>query len=275
MLDASGIIHVKDNIFLVAEDERDQLRFFEYIPGKQSFQFTGDTIDFGDNESDFESLAYNSQTDTYYCIGSHSASYSKRLISFKLSADRLPGVTERKQNSETIPFTPFVINPESVNIESLSVYHNALFIGLRSPSFNDKAGAIIFNPQRYEQIIATFDLYGRTFRDMVRIDDANYLILAGPEKGKDYSRQPPLIIWWNGDLLEQKLKVLNLDISQCRAESICINTEETLEIFIGTDESKIPNSKGFRMFRSEAFNMSALLNDKLPLCELTVKLESN
>ena len=176
MLDASGLIHLQGQYFLVAEDEVDRLRVFEHVPASRSFRVTSRCVDFGAQESDFESIAYDPESDYYFVIGSHGADYSKKLLRFKLRDFAACEIAE-------ISFEPeFIIGQSQINIEALSIYQGSLLIGYRSPSVNDKAVATLFNPDNNVQLLTTFDLHNRVFRDMVCIDAHNYLLLAGPER---------------------------------------------------------------------------------------------
>ena len=256
MLDASGMVHVQGDLFLVAEDELDHLRFFEFSAQKGTFRDTGQLLDFGAQESDFESIAYNPQKDTYYCIGSHSESYSKVLLRFRLRDFKPIDV-------ETLEFDPAWLVGSSVNIEALSIYQDSLFIGLRSPSIDDRAAAIIFNASSGAQLLTAFDLDQRVFRDMVCIDASNYLILAGPEYGRDYPDRPALVFQWNGNLLNPALQQLAIDLEGFRAESICTRStaDDRIDILIGSDESKVKQALRFRMRHASAHNLGGIIGD--------------
>lgn len=267
MLDASGLIHVDKNYFLVAEDEIDQLRIFEFSPETHSFSATDILLDFGAQESDFESIAYDPAAEKYYCIGSYSADYSRLLMSFQLQDLKV-------SNVEKIPFEPEILLQRPINIESLSVVQDGLFIGYRSPSFSEKAIATIYNPTSGAQLITLFDLENRVFRDMVRIDNNNYLILAGPEKGKHYNKYPSKVYWWNGELFSPRLETCLIDLVDFRAESICVRENESgcIDVLVGSDESKIKQAKQFRMLYFSVINLPQLFNEKQKGVELTVRL---
>ena len=94
MLDASGIIHINNGHFLVAEDESDLLQIFILDKARQTFNSTGKTLNLGKAESDFESLAYDDIQQRYFCIGSHGEDYSQRLASFRLDVDQPGALTE-------------------------------------------------------------------------------------------------------------------------------------------------------------------------------------
>lgn len=265
MLDASGIIHIQDDLFLVAEDEKDILRFFKLNAGQQTFVATGKVVDFGEQESDFEALAYDPDKQRYYCIGSHGQDYSKRLVSFQLS-------NQAVTSAEELVFDSELFIDEPIDIEALSVWQSKLFIGLRRPSRKKQALAVLFDPEHNSQLLTLFNLQGRTFRDMVRIDDANYLILAGPQRGKDYKKLPPIIIWWNGDLFNPQLEPCQVNLDGFRAEGIAVRQHATgnLDILLGSDESKIKKAKGFRMLLCQANDLAELKQVSLPTHELSV-----
>ena len=264
MLDASGIIHIDGDRFLVAEDETDILRYFSLDMTGGVFEATGETIDLGRQESDFESLAYDRSEDCYYCIGSHHQDYSRRLWRFNKDGS----------NAEIISFNAEHLL-DDVNIESLSVWKNKLLIGYRSPSRNGLALAVVFDTNSKAQLLTSFDLEGRVFRDMVCINDDNYLILAGPERGKHYKKQPPRLYWWNGDLFNPELGLVDLDISDYRTEGIATRLDDDgqITVLVGTDESAIKKQKRFQMLYCRAQGIDELLQETHQLTALTVKLK--
>ena len=150
MLDASGIIHVDADRFLVAEDETDILRYFSLDMSSGVFEATGETINLGNRESDFESLAYSHSEDHYYCIGSHDRDHTQRLWRFQKDGS----------NAESISFDAGRLL-DDVNIESLTVWQSKLLVGYRSPSRNGLALAIVFDTSSKTQLLASFDLEGR------------------------------------------------------------------------------------------------------------------
>lgn len=267
MLDASGLIHVQEDLFLVAEDELDHLRFFEFSSSNGTFRYTGQLLDFGAQESDFEPIAYLPRQNSYYCIGSHSTDYAKMLLRFRLR-DQQP------VDIETLEFDPEWLVGSNVNIEALSVYHDSLFIGLRSPSFGDKAAAIIFNPASGAQLLTAFDLDQRVFRDMVCIDPDNYLILGGPERGRDYPACTALVFWWNGNLLNPEVKPLAIDLNDFRAESICAcrPADGRIDILIGSDESKVNRANQFHMRHTASPDLDGLFAESVATRELKVDI---
>jgi hypothetical protein len=267
MLDASGIIHVREDLYLVAEDELDVLRFFQLDLENGSFNATGDVIDFGQEESDFESLAYDPVRQRFYCIGSHGYSYSKRLVAFQLDRDS-------NVSSFEIDFDAKQFFDDDVDVEALSVWNSRLFIGYRRPTRKDTAIVVIFDVDCGSQVLTCFDLGGRSFRDIVRIDDDNYLILAGPERGKHYRKLPPRVFWWNGDIHCPKLAQCDIDLGGFRAEGIAakVHHDTSIEILIGSDESKIKEAGEFRMRYYRAGNLSAITDSHLKTVELSVSL---
>jgi len=87
MLDASGIIHVKGDRFLVAEDERDVLRFFNLNTHSLTFTANGDTVDLGRNESDFESILHKSRSAFPEEVLENALLIIEQLIDFKGKID--------------------------------------------------------------------------------------------------------------------------------------------------------------------------------------------
>ncbi|MET0116891.1 MAG: hypothetical protein ABW090_05660 [Sedimenticola sp.] len=265
MLDASGIIHVEDNLFLVAEDELDSLRFFELDVINRSFTSTGDEIVFGAGESDFESLAYDASTESFFCIGSHGEDYSQRLVRFQLQDNKMVGLAE-------INFDAEQLLDEPVNIEGLSVWNGQLLVGYRSPNRSKRAVAVIYNLESQAQTMTSFNLERRTIRDMVRVDRQDYLILAGPERGKDYEKYAPRIYWWNGDIFYPELQVCHVELKDFRAEGIAIrkHVNGAIDLLVGSDESKTKAADRFRLLYLQADNIQSLINDKHAMDELEV-----
>lgn len=266
MLDASGIIHVEGDRFLVAEDEIDVLRFFDFDREELRFIARGQ-LEFGHHESDFESLAYDPVFRRYYCIGSHGADYSQRLLGFGLKG--LDAV-----EAAEIHFDANRLAGKKVDIEALSIHDSRLFIGFRRPMRRNRALAVVFDMDSGAQVMTSFDLAGRSFRDIVRLDDANYLILAGPEKGGDYENLPSVIFWWNGSLFTPELRSCGVDLSGFRAEGIavCHLMGGALEVFVGSDESKIPDAECFRLMYLQADNLQGLLNGRTAPAELVIEM---
>jgi len=269
MLDASGLIHVSGDEFLVADDELDRLRFFKLSTDDLRFEYTGKFIDFGLQESDFESIAYDINTDTYFVIGSYSEKATEKLLRFKI-------IRGDKFEDEYIPFEPTNIMKKNVNIEALTVYQGALMMGLRSPKIHRKAAAIIFNPDKGMYLLARFDLDKRIFRDITQIDEQNYLILAGPQKGHDYKVTPSRIYWWNGDLVSPKIKKCRIKLKGYRAEGICtrVNMDGAVEVLVGTDESMTRQAEKFRMLYGSFPNIDDLIKEMTKLKELEVVIGS-
>lgn len=267
MLDASGIIHVEGNRFLVAEDEIDILRYFVLNKDKRTFSATG-RIDLGHDESDFESLAYDLDSQRYYCIGSHGQDYSKRLLGFQLEESEVSHITELHFDAQHL------IN-EDVDIEALSTWGSKLFIGYRRPSLNKFAVAVLFDANSGAQLLTTFNLSGRTFRDIVRIDENNYLILAGPKKGKDYKTFPSCIFWWNGDVFSPEVIRCQVDLNGFRAEGIAIRIcdDKSIDVLIGSDESKTELAECFRLLYFNVIDVPALINRNNRTIELQVKFK--
>ena len=264
MLDASGIIHIEGDRYLVAEDEIDMLRYFTL--DKVQLTFTaGAEIDFGHDESDFESLAYDSSAERYYCIGSHGEDYSRRLLSFKLDASDASHITEMHFDAQRLI-------ADDVDIEALSVWGSQLLIGYRRPSLNGFALAVVFDINSGAQVLTSFNLAGRTLRDMVRIDKDNYLMLAGPEKGKDYDTLPSCVFWWNGDIFSPQLIQCQVNLKGFRAEGIatCICEDGSIDVLIGSDESKTTSASCFRMLHFNVADMQQLMNEAHKADELKV-----
>lgn len=269
MLDASGLIHVSGDEFLAAEDEVDRLRFFKLSTDDLHFEYTGRFIDFGCKESDFESIAYDINTDTYFVIGSYSKPGTERLLRFKIKEDD-------KVEAEDISFEPANIMKKNINIEALTVYQGGLLMGLRSPKISGKAAAIIFNPDKGTYLLARFDLGKRIFRDITKIDEQNYLILAGPKKGRDYKVTPPRIYWWDGNLVSPKVEKSRIKLRGCQAEGICtrVNEDGAIEVLVGTDESRTRQAKKFKMLYGSFQNIDDLVKEKTKLKKLEVVIGS-
>ena len=268
MLDASGILYIENNTFLVAEDETDILRYFYLDTEKHTFTATQQTIILGENESDFESLAYDTEIQRYFCIGSHGAEYSKRLVSFQTGSEG------QATDVYEIDFDAKHLVSGKIDIEALTVWNAQLLIGYRKPHDRKKALAILFDPENNTQLLCKFDLAGRTFRDMVRIADKSYLILAGPEKGKEDNKYPSCIFWWNGDIFKPGLKLCEIDLSGYCAEGIAVRvqSDNSLDILIGSDESKTKSAKVFRMLCLSVSGIDELFNVAKKPVELTVSL---
>jgi len=266
MLDASGLIHIDGARFLVAEDETDVLRFFSF--NSDGLIFTaGGRIEFGRSESDFESLAYDPGSRRYYCIGSHSADYSQRLLGFGLNGLDAVNVAE-------ISFDANRLAGKKVDIEALSVHDSRLFIGFRRPMRSNRALAVMFDINSGAQVMTSFDLAGRSFRDVVRIDDTNYLILAGPEKGGDYEDLPSSVFWWNGSLFTPEIRSCGVDLRGFRAEGVAVRqlANGPLEVFVGSDESKIPGARCFRLLYLQGDDVQGVLGGRVEQVELDVEL---
>jgi len=266
MMDASGLVHVDGDEFLVAEDESDCLRFFRLCLAGFRFEDTGRVLHLSDVESDLESLAHDRNSNTLYAIGSHLRRRHEKLLRCQLQGGDLAAPVQ------SLPFKPSVFIDGSVNIEALSIYRESLLIGLRSPKIDGKAAAIVFNPGSDTYVLALFDLRKRVFRDCARIDDRNYLILAGPRRGRDYARRPPLLFWWNGDLTSPRLLECRVDISGYRAEGLCVRTDPSgrIEILVGADESKNPDAEAFRACYASADSIEELWSRDVHARELTV-----
>jgi hypothetical protein len=263
MLDASGIVHVEDDLYLVAEDEVDVLRYFVLDSDNRIFKANGEVINLGENESDFESLAYDPLSQRYFCIGSHGQDFSQKLISFQHGYD----------DEVTIPFEANRL-VDGANIESLTVWKSHLLMGYRSPSRNDLALAVVYDTKSDAQLMASFDLGKRVFRDMTRINDTNYLILAGPERGKHYEKLPSRIYWWNGELFSPQLQLIDLDLNGFRAEGIAVRLYENnnIEVLIGSDESRSKRPNSFRMLYVHTSGIQDLLENSQRSIELSVQL---
>ena len=269
MLDASGIVHIDGDRFLVAEDELDHLRVFELNRMASSFEFSGQVFNLGDAESDFESLAYDREQGVFYCTGSFGRAYSRRLVSFRIQQQSLQDIQELEVDTQTL------VN-DNVNIESLSLWQSRLLLGYRSPGRGGKALALLTDSASQHQQLLSFDLAGRTFRDMDCIDPHNYLILAGPEKGKHYDQLAAQLWWWNGDVITPEISRLDLDLSGIRAEGLAIFGDgERIEILIGTDESKIKNATGFDIWYSKAESLQSLLTQQLEKERLSVRIDQS
>ncbi|NNJ92718.1 MAG: hypothetical protein HKP55_13665 [Gammaproteobacteria bacterium] len=255
MLDASGIVHIQDDLFLAAEDETDILRFFKLDDKAGILKATEEILHFGSKESDFESMAFDPHTRNFYCTGSFSSDYSQRLISFQLSDNKVIDKTELNYNARQLI-------PADVDIEAMTTWQSSLFMGYRKPSYNDKALAVIFNPDNNTYLLTNFDLGGRTFRDITRINDNNYLILAGPEKGKHYDLLPPRIFWWNGNIFSPELKQCEINLDGYRAEGIAdrMNSDGSIDVLIGTDESKIKNADCFQVLLLKYKNLNEIIS---------------
>jgi hypothetical protein len=267
MLDASGMIHIQGDRFLVAEDELDVLRYFVLDRQKLTFSATTEVIHFGHRESDFESLAFDPREQRYYCIGSHGEDYSERLLSFELAGSEASKL-------RVIRFDARHLVNEDVDIEGLSVWGTHLFMGYRRPSRNSTALAVLFDIKSGAQLLTSFDLAGRTFRDVVRIDDENYLILAGPQQGRDYDSLPSRIFWWNGDIFLPQLKQCDVELDKFRAEGIAtrICSDGSLEVLIGSDESKTKSAKCFRLMYLNVPAIANLKQERINPLELKVTL---
>lgn len=263
-MDASGIIHIGGKRFLLAEDETDVLRIFELDTSKRTLTATDQVLAFGEGESDFESLAYMPENDTYFCIGSHGEDASERLVSFRLHDGSA-------QELQELTFDARELVGKKVNVEALSSWRSKLLIGYRSPRDDNHALMKVFDTANGTQIVTRFDLSGRTFRDMVRVDSGNYLILAGPERGKDYDKLAPRIFWWNGELFARRLVECNIDLHGYRAEGIAtlLHSDGSLDILIGSDESKTGDK--FKMLYLGAKDLDQLLHDKLEPAELRIE----
>ncbi len=258
---------VADGRCLVAEDERDCLRAFAFDSQQGSLRATGQTLDFGARESDFESLAFDENDGWYYCVGSHGEKYSRRLIRF-----RIDGNTHSEP--QTIHWRADALVRGHIDIEALTVCEGGVLLGFRSPMRKQHALAVWLNPESGVQLLGRFDLGGRSFRDLCRIDDANYLILAGPQQGKHYSRLPSRVIWWNGSLKAPHLHVCPLDLQGVRAEGIAArrNTQGMLDVLIGTDESKVAGARQFRAFHIACKDVDELRTRSRVPRELAVML---
>ena len=265
MLDASGIIHVEADRFLVVEDEVDILRYFVLDKQKHTFTATNETIDLGRHESDFESIAFDSKSQRYYCIGSHGEDYSQRLVSFQLTENIVDNVVE-------LSFDAQLLIRDKVDIEALSIWGSHLLIGYRKPDRSKLALFVIYDIESGNQMLTGFDLAGRTFRDWVRIDDENYLILAGPARGKDYSKLPSCIFWWNGDVFSPDLKLCEISLKGFRAEGIATrqNNNGSIDVLISSDESKVKSAKHFRMFYIKESSIPSLLGGAKKPEELSI-----
>lgn len=243
MLDASGIVHFRDDLYLVAEDETDRIRLFELSLPARRFAATGRVLDFGSQESDFESLAFDPRAASYYAIGSHSADYSQRLLAFELDGDMIRHATDLR-------FAADHLVDGEINIEALTVVEGRLLAGYRSPARGGRALAVLFDPASGDQLLLDFDLQGRVCRDLARIDETNYLVLAGPEHGSDYDRRPPRLFWWNGQLFPRALRECAVDLRGIRAEGLgChLHADGHLDLLVGSDESKVEGADRFRLF---------------------------
>lgn len=110
-------------------------------------------------------------------------------------------------------------------------------VGFRKPLLQGQAPAIFLHTDTLQKDLRYVDLQQRAFRDCVRIDDDNFLILAGPEKGTKPLRQ---IYLWNGHIDDVRPKKCRIDLGNLRCESICVRQGlegDSLEILIGTDEN--------------------------------------
>lgn len=264
MLDASGIKHVESNRFPVAEDEIDILRYFVLDKEKRTFSAT-DKIDIGHDESDFESLAFDPGSQRYYCISNHGEDYSKQLLGF-LDKSEISNISD-------LHFDAQHLIDDDVDIDPLSTWGSKLFIGYRRPSLNKFAVAVLFDANSGAQLLTSFNLSGRTFWDIVRIDDSNYLILAGPEKGKDYKTLPSCIFWWNGDVFSPKVIQCQVDLNGFRAEGIAIRIcdDNSFDVLIGSDESKTELAECFRLLYFNAADIPALFGRANKAVELKVE----
>lgn len=267
MLDASGIVHIQDDLFLIAEDESDILRIFRLDATQGKLAATGQELDFGSRESDFESLAYDPLNQRFYCTGSYSSDYSQRLVSFRLAGNKASGQIELSYNAHHLI-------PDEVDIEALATWQSSLIMGYRKPMYNGRALAVVYNLENKTQLLTSFDLAGRTFRDISRIDDNNYLILAGPEKGKHYKKFSPLIFWWDGDIFSPKIQQCNINLDGYRAEGIATrkNPDNSLDVLIGTDESKINNADIFQMLHIKVDSLNELKSQIVSAINLQISL---
>lgn len=237
MQDASGLIHVERNLFMVAEDNSDLIRFF-YLntddPDNLRFEPTGHHFNLGDGEdsnSDFESLARIGNS--FFVIASYNAPERKKLLRFQVNGTTLT------TPPETIYFDPTAnFQSEEIDIEALTAFRrDTLMVGFRKPLLQGKAPAIFLHIDSLKKNIRYFDLRQRVFRDCDRIDDDNFLILAGPERGKKPLRR---IYLWNGHIDDVRPKKCRIDLGSLRGEGICVRqgfVDDALEILIGTDES--------------------------------------
>lgn len=243
MLDASGLIHVTDNLFLVAEDNQDCLRFFRLDfsdSNDPSFRNTGQSfcLDNGQKQnSDFESMARLG--DVFYVIGGYNRKERNRLLSFQLNG------WELTTSPLTIPFKPSsFFRRRKRDVEALTSYGTEqLLVGFRKPlDRQGRAQALIVNTNDggiQSNSPLRFDLQQRGFRDWVQVDANNHLILAGPKRRLGQSSRK--IYLWDSNNIEADIRPTkcNIDLGNFRAEGICVRkNEDGLEILISSDESK-------------------------------------
>ncbi|MBU1418084.1 MAG: hypothetical protein KKD01_17310 [Proteobacteria bacterium] len=271
MQDASGLIHVERNLFLVAEDNSDLIRFFELNTddqGNPCFQSTGQNLNPGDgaaSNSDFESLARIG--DLFFVIGSYNAPERRKLLRFQMNGTALTAPPE------TISFDlAAIFLQEEIDIESLCAFRqDTLMVGFRKPLLQGKAPAIFFNTDTLETDIRYFDLRQRAFRDCVRIADDSFLILAGPEKGNKPRRR---IYLWNGTFDDVRPQKCMIGLGNLRGEGICVRQGQglgldSLEILIGTDESS-GSGGDFKMGYVKVNNVKELLENEIRLIDVRV-----
>ncbi|MEJ1379375.1 MAG: hypothetical protein RPT95_00125, partial [Candidatus Sedimenticola sp. (ex Thyasira tokunagai)] len=177
MLDASGLIHVTDNLFLVAEDNQDCLRFFRLDLSDSNdliFRNTGQSfcLDNGQKQnSDFESMARFG--DVFYVIGGYNEKERDRLLSFQFNG------WELTTSPVTIPFKPSSFFRRSKrDVEALTSYGTEqLLVGFRRPlDRQGRAQALIVNTNDGDiqsNSPLRFDLRQRGFRDWVQVDASN------------------------------------------------------------------------------------------------------
>jgi len=274
MQDASGLIHVEGDLFLVSEDNSDSLRFFQLSTINQDnirFRSTGEKLELGEGRtgnSDFESLAgIEDRTGRrYYATSSYKKPRRSKLLCFRTNGTALAA------SPDTVAFDPTSdLQGQKVDVEALTSYRqDKLLVGFRKPACHGKALAIFFNVATSEKCIRFFDLRQRVFRDCVRIDDNNFLFLAGPESG---GRPRRAIYLWNGRLDAMRPKKCRIDLGNLRAESICVRLgsrdQGSLEILIGTDESS-SNSGKFKLRYVKVNNVRELLEQENRLRKVTV-----
>ena len=274
MQDASGLIHVEGDLFLVAEDNSDSLSIFQLSTIDQDnirFRATGQKLDLGEGltgNSDFESLAgIDDRTGRrYYVTGSYKKPRGSRLLCFRTNGTALASPPD------AVSFEPMSdFKGQKIDIEALTSYREGiLLVGFRKPTCHGRALAMFFDVATSEKCVRNFDLRQRVFRDCVRIDDSNFLFLAGPESGESPRRQ---IYLWNGRLDAMRPKKCRIDLGNYRAESICVRNgsagQGSLEILIGTDESRSKSGK-FQLGYVKVNSVRELVEQENRLRKVTV-----
>ncbi len=258
---ASGLIHVENDLFMVADDNRDQLRLFRLNinqPNRLRFKELNVCLNLGDGgfgNSDFESLAKSG--DDYYVIGGFSEQNYRKLLKFKLNGHSLSG--------QKVPIS-FKPEPEiqsgEIDIEALTAWRdNKLMAGFRDPTKDGYAQALIFDPNDSDipKTLLSFDLDGRKFRDCARIDDNNFLILAGPKRSDN---ERPIYLWDGKVIADRPIEPLKcqIDYGEFRAEGICVRQTDSsiLEILVGSDQSSINQMDKFKLRYAKVNGVSEL-----------------